>query len=227
MDGDRLMAAFERHILHPQHEDIRSRRDHPEGMTIETNWGSYYFRTQDWLIAQEAWVADAVRVVLSSYSECVPAPTYGLIVPTEGEVVPINSTAAAHELGRRLGESLDPLAYAELLAEFYSVPDIEGPVVDAVAVSEFTKSGWLVRDVDQILAEFPFLDPATLYPPAVRQSADRVEMSFTSCHYHQAFLGSADVLEWTVSGSPDGDVRWQRGYAARCVSRPAVVFRAR
>jgi hypothetical protein len=47
LDGDRLTAAFERHILQPQAEKIRGRWDRPTSMTIETNCGSYSFRTQD------------------------------------------------------------------------------------------------------------------------------------------------------------------------------------
>nr|MDT0659349.1 hypothetical protein [Micromonospora sp. DSM 115978] len=220
MDRDRLAAAFERHILHPS-EQIGARRDRPNSMTIQTNWGSYGFRTADWLISLAPWVADAVRVVLSApMIDHAPAPTYGLIVSTEGEVLLVNEVAAAREMGRRLGEDLDPLAYAELLAEFYSVPDIEGPVVDAIAVSEFTKSGWLVREVDQIIAKFPFLDPTSLRPPAVRRSGREVEVTFQSCHYHQAFRGSVDVLRWSVTGGPGADVRWLREYLVKSVSRP-------
>jgi hypothetical protein len=220
MERDRLAAAFERQILHTQYENIHGRRDWPKSMSIETNWGSYEFRVNHWLISREAWVAEAVRVVLSSPIDHVPAPTYGLIVPTEGEVLLVNDVATARELGRRLGKDLDPLAYAELLAEFYSVPDIEGPIVEAIAVSEFTQSGWLIENVDQILAKFPFLDPTPLQAPVVHRSGEAVEVIFQSCHYHQAFRGSVDVLKWIVTGGPGEEVGWLRDYVAKCVSRP-------
>jgi hypothetical protein len=189
-------------------------------MTIQTNRGWYEFEPADWLVARELWVEEAVRVVLSSPIDHVPVPTYGLIVPTKGEVLFVNKVDVARELGLRLGKELEPLAYAELLAEFYSVPDIDGPVVYAPAVSESTRSGWLVREVSQILEKFPFLDPALMEPPSVHTTTEHTELAFNSCHYHEAFRGSVDVLRWKVFGGPAGEVRWVRDYAAKCVSRP-------
>ncbi|MGW4460876.1 hypothetical protein [Micromonospora sp. NPDC004704] len=219
MDGDRLTAAVERYILTP-HENVVNRRDWPDSVAIKTNRGWYDAQPADWLIAREPWVDQAFRLVLDDAVEDAASRTFGLILQRDGGVLHVNDQATMRGLGSRLGDDLDPLAYAELLAEFYSGPDIDRPVVAAQAASAFTKAGWLVHSVDQILAEFPFLDPELLSPPSVRQVAGRVEITFHSCHYHLDVKGEVDVLRWNVAGGPGHEVGWLREYVARDVSRP-------
>ncbi|MDG4831668.1 hypothetical protein O7627_20515 [Solwaraspora sp. WMMD1047] len=216
MHGDRLVAALERYVLRSPHERISARRDWPDGITVGTNWGWYDIEPVGWLIARESWVDEAVRVIRSTPIEDVMLESYGLVLNRDGSVLYVNDLAAMRDLGRRLGGDLNPLAYAELLAEFYSGAKIDGPIVSAPTVSERTPSGWLVCDVAATLANHPQLAPVEPKPPRVTD-----ELSFDSCHYYfnPAGIGSAiDVRRWLVSGAEDEGVSWRRERLAGRVS---------
>ncbi|MFI6761337.1 hypothetical protein ACIBF5_19590 [Micromonospora sp. NPDC050417] len=221
MDGDRLTAAVERYILSPD-EKVIDRRDWPDSVAIKTNWGWYDAEPANWLVAREAWVEQAVRLVMDASIEDVPLSTFGLLLRHDREVLYLNDQATMRGLGGRMGDDLDPIAYAELLAEFYSGPDIDRPVVAADTVSDFTRPGWLVQDVDATLQEHPHLESAGLAPPRVTQTAQRVELSFHSCRYYLdsvGIKGSFDVLRWTVTGGAGQEVSWRREYVVKGVKR--------
>jgi hypothetical protein len=143
VNGDRLIAALERFVLRSPHERISARRDWPDGFTVGTNWGWYDIEPVGWLIGRQSWVDKAVRVIRSAPIEGVMLDSYGLVLNHDGSVLHVNDLVAMRDLGRRLGGDLNPLAYAELLAEFYSDPKIDGSTVSAPPEQQSTCIGGL------------------------------------------------------------------------------------
>jgi hypothetical protein len=220
VDADRVVAALERSLLTPR-ESIEKRWDWPDAVAFRTSHGVYDARPVDWLIAGEPWVDRVLRVVLDMEIDHVPVDTYGLLFDREGNALLLSEVATMRALGRRLGEDVDPLAYAELLAELYSGRDIAGPVVAAPAVTESSRAGWLVRDVGEVLAKYPWIEASSLALPVVRRVEGGVELEFDSCHYFfDGAVGAVDVLRWTVVGGPKQEVSWSRRYVVERLERP-------
>jgi hypothetical protein len=175
------------------------------------------------MIAQEGWVEEAVSVVMSTQIEDVMLETYGMLVCRDGAVLCVNDLAIMRDLGGRLVDDLNPMAYAELLGEFYSGPKIDGPVVSAPTVSELARSGWFVDDVASAVAAYPQLGAIALEPPQLIRAGGRVELGFDSCHYYLDHFGigaAIDVLRWKVTvDERSREVSWRREYVAQRVTR--------
>ncbi|MFC0531055.1 hypothetical protein [Phytohabitans kaempferiae] len=217
MDWDRLVAALERHVLAPG-EQIEERRDWPEASTFMVGDYGYEARSADWLIGQAPWVDAVVRVVADRFMDNF-AITYGLLF-TGDEALFLNDPATIRDLGRRLGADLDPLAYAEVLAELYSGQRVDGPTVLPFSATGAHRAGVLVRDKAQFAAEYEWVDPTLVSAPVVRASAGGVELEFSSVHYFLTETKSAvDVLQWTVVGGGGRPASWSRRYVAERVER--------
>lgn len=218
MDWDRVEAALRRHALEPG-TPVEDRRDWPEASTFAAGDYSYEARAADWLIGQAPWVDAAVRVVADMLMDNF-AITYGLLFAGDQDLF-LNDTATIRELGRRLGADLEPLAYAELLAELYSGEQIDRPTVLPFAATGGHRAGVLVRDPGEFAAQYEWVDPSLASAPVVRPAAGGVELSFCSAHYFLTETKSAvDVLQWTVVGGGGRPASWSRRYLARGVERP-------
>jgi hypothetical protein len=218
VDWDRVVAALERHALEPG-EVIRKRRDWGHVLTFWVDDWEYEARAADWLIGQAPWVDAAVRVVADRFMDNW-AFTYGLLFVGDQDLF-LNDTATMRELGRRLGSDLDPLAYAEVLAELYSGEHIDRPTVRPFAATESHRAGVLVRDPAQFAAEYHWVDPALVSAPVVRAADGGVEMVFCSVRYFLLEVKSAvDVLQWTVVGGGGRPASWSRRYLAEGAERP-------
>jgi hypothetical protein len=143
----------------------------------------------------------------------------GFVFEQTGHLIHLNDVAVARDLGRRLGNELDPVAYAEILAEFYSGEDIEEPVVTAWAPGPRGRAGHLVRHVAEA-ADIPWVDATLLREPVVGRSDAGVTVEFVSWHQTPGIPVAIDILEWSVSGGPDRDTDWKRRYLARQVEMP-------
>jgi hypothetical protein len=218
VDWDRVVAALERHALAPG-EDIAKRREWDHVLTFSVDDYGYEARPADWLIGQAPWVDAAVRVVADRFMDNF-AITYGLLFTGDQDLF-LNDPATIRELGRGLGAEVDPLAYAEVLAELYSGEHIDGPTVLPFSATGAHRAGVLVRDHAQFAAEYEWVDPALVSPPTVRAGGGGVELEFCSVHYFLTETKSAvDVLQWTVMGGGGRPASWGRRYLARGVERP-------
>lgn len=218
VDWDRVVAALRRHALEPG-TPIEERRDWPEAATFAAADYAYEARAADWLIGQAPWVDAAVRVVGDMLMDNF-AITYGLLFVGDQDLF-LNETATIRELGRRLGADLEPLAYAELLAELYSGEQIDRPTVLPFAATDGHRAGVLVRDPGEFAAAYEWVDPSLVSAPVVRPAAGGVELEFCSAHYFLTETKSAvDVLHWTVAGGGGRPASWARRYLARGVERP-------
>jgi hypothetical protein len=229
LDADRVVAALQHHILRDG-EDIQARRNWPDAVVIRTSAVTYRAQRADWLVTREPWlpgvVRDAVRVIADDGIEGSPVRTYGVILERD-HLTGSDRTLFLNDvtdlwtvLGRWLGR-LDPHAFAELVAEFHSAPDIAGPVVAAPAVRELATAGGLIRDVDAFVADHPSVDPTLVAAPTVRQHDGAVELEFFSYHRYLTGLANAvDVLRWRVARAPGKEVTWTREYVARRIEQP-------
>jgi hypothetical protein len=218
LDADRVVATLERLVLEPG-ESVADRRDWPGIVVFHSDRFRYEARPADWLVAREPWVEEVVRVVADGYVDNFVF-TYGLLFERAGRTLFLNDMATMRELGRRLGDDLDPLAYAELLAELYSGRAGDQPTVLPSAATESHRPGVLVRDLDEVAAEYPWVDPALLSAPAVQRSDSGVTLEFCSMRYFLTETsGAVDVLQWTVLGGAGRPASWSRRYVAERLER--------
>lgn len=208
-----MLAAVQRHILDgAQVEERHLKRD---GVVLYARGLRYEIRPADWLVADADWVDEAIRVVADGGAENYVL-SYGLIFPVEGAELLLNDVATMRELGRRLGADLDPLAYAELLAEFYSGRDIGGSRVLASSATGLHPPGELVRDPLSVVAEHPGVDPVLLSAPVVHPTDAGSAVDFQSCHYFLTEAGGAlDILRWSVQGGGGEPGSWSRRYVVQ------------
>lgn len=217
MRADRAVEALRRVAFAPS-ERLEKRWDNPEYTALSTSSFAYTLADADWLIAGEAWVDEAVRAVANGFMDNFVV-TYGLVFPRDGDVLFLNDVATMRALGRRLGEDLDPLAYAELLGELYSGHDIGGPVVKPFAATESHRSGWLVRDVDALVRQYPAVDASLVAEPRISRSADAVVLEFFSYRYYLLEFGAAlDIYRWAVTAAAGQPAEWTRETVAARVA---------
>jgi hypothetical protein len=219
MQADRVVEALRRYVLAPG-EDVEKRWDMPESVALSTNRFGYVADSADWSIRDEAWVDAAVRVVADGFMDNYVI-TYGLVSGRNGDVLFLNDVATMRELGRRLGEGLDPLAYAELLAELYSTRQIDGPVVLPFSATASFRSGWLIRDVEAFLREYPFVAAALVGAPRVSRADGVCRVEFCSHNYYLLEFGAAiDIYRWVVTAPVGQAASWSREPAAECLIAP-------
>lgn len=212
-----MVTAVERHVLAPGSR-VEDRRDWPEAVSFLVGGYEYQAQPADWLISQAPWVDAAVRIVADRFMDNF-AITYGLLFAGDDELF-LNQPATIRELGRRLGGDVDPIAYAELLAELYSGPRIDEQTVLPFAATGAHRAGVLVRDPAQFAAEYEWVDPTLVAAPVVRPAATGVELEFCSVRYFLTETKSAvDVLQWTVVGGGGRPASWSRRYLAERVER--------
>lgn len=207
MDTERAADAIRRYVLTPT-EVVETIHLKPDWLWISTQHHRFDPRPADWAVAEEDWVADALRVV----AEHDPIfTTHGLLLPVEGEPLHLNRPEVMAGLGRRVGTGLSPLAYAELFGELYSW-SIDGPVVHPFGATQWARPGSLVREADHFARVTVVPDAPPVAPPTFEQGPDgRWTLRFFAHNYVLLEIRSAvDIYEWTVTGGPDRDATWER-----------------
>jgi hypothetical protein len=208
---EQVVAAMRQYVLRPT-DQVQERRDHPDSVIVETRRFYYKGVPAPWRISAEPWVAGAVRIVADAGMKNV-AITHGLVFDRTGAAGYLNDVATMRALGRRVGYDLDPLAYAELLAELYSVRQIDQAVVLPNAATPLHRAGELITDAAALMADYPFVDPSLVTAPAVHRDGDRIRLDFYSCHYYLLEVSAAlDILQWTVIAGAGQDATWARRY---------------
>jgi hypothetical protein len=214
VDGDRVVDAMRRLVMKPD-ETISQRADLPEGLMFTTTRYGYDAQPAPWRIADESWVDGAVRVVVDTF---VPnrAITYGLVYDHAGRELFLNDTRTMQHLGQRLDIDLDPIAYAELLAELYSGDQVTSAVVTPYSATAFYPAGELVTNVAAFVNQYPAVDASLVSAPVVRRSGGSTVVEFCSCHYSvSGMIGALDILSWSVTGGSGQEVSWSRRYLAK------------
>lgn len=219
-DTEQVVAALRRYVV-PAGTPTTYRSHWPEEVRVDAGRMSVFASPADWLIGRAPWVRLAVRAIDEEYNIDNMSVTYGLLFTTDGQVVFLNEVAAMQGLGGRVGVDLDPIAYAEVVAELYSCSPEDGPVVHPTSVTPQIRAGELIRDVAQFHETYEFVDPQLVAEPQVRAAGGGVELAFYSCHYFLTGLRAIDVLRWQISCVPGRAAVWQREYVVkRLEARP-------
>jgi hypothetical protein len=210
MQTDRAVEALRQFAFAPT-ERLEKRWDNPGHTALSTSLFGYVLADADWLIGTEVWVEEAVRVVADGFMDNFVI-TYGLVFARDVDgVLFLNDVATMKELGRRLSDGLDPLAYAELLGELYSGHDIDGPVVKPFSATASHRSGWLIRDVNGFTEQYPAVDRSLVAAPQVRRDGETMVLSFFSYRYYLLELGAAlDIYRWAVTVPAGRPAEWSR-----------------
>ncbi|MEU5565984.1 hypothetical protein [Micromonospora musae] len=218
MDTERTAEAIQRYVLDPT-KMVENVWASPESVVLDTPTAMYWADPADWVVAGEEWVADAVRVVAARQPIFV---THGLLLPRQGAPLHLNRPEVMAALGRRVGDELSPLAYAELFGELYSAWKIDGPVVRPFAAKQTVRAGWLVREADHFARVMVVPDAPPVAPPAFEQgTGGEWTLTFSSHNYYLLEVDTAvDVFAWTVTGGLDRPATWERTILAKRVLLP-------
>ncbi|MEU5565982.1 hypothetical protein [Micromonospora musae] len=218
MNTERIAEAIQRQVLTPG-ETIKDLSILPDAVFVSTSAAMYSTKPVDWAVADEDWVAGAIRVVASRQPIFT---THGLLFPMRGEPLHLNRPEVMADLGRRIGAGLSPLSYAELFGELYSAWEIDGPVVHPFGATRTVRAGWLVREADHFARVMVVPDAPPVAPPVFQQEASgEWTLTFFSHNFYLLEVDTAvDVYAWTVTGGPDRPAAWERSTLAKRVLRP-------
>lgn len=211
-EADRVAAVLQQYVL-PPGEQIVKRTDWPTEVILSGVDHDVVAGRARWLIGREPWVRYAVRAVEDLAYIPNTSVTHGFVFPRAGDtVLYLNDAATMRQVGARVGVDLDPIAYAEVLAELYSGPRTDRPVVRPTSATPEYRAAELIRDVADFHSRYEFVDPALLAPPAVRRVGDQVVLEFCSGHYYITGLRALDLLRWSVTCGGGRPASWQREY---------------
>ncbi|GAA1790847.1 hypothetical protein GCM10009682_11070 [Luedemannella flava] len=212
MRHDDIADLITRYVLVPGETVRRRHDDRPDAVEIDTGHRRYLGSPAPWAIAHAAGVAGAARVYSPSPDDMPNFDlTYGFVVLAEGGVRYLNRVDDMADLGRLVAAGLDPLAYAEVLAELYTSPDISGPLVIPISFPGAGRSGFLLRDPEPFLANHPGVDPAAVTAPVVQRAGDAVDLRFTAYEYQTAELTTlVNVWTWHVRATAAAPATWER-----------------
>jgi hypothetical protein len=212
MERDGVVDLMTRFVLGPG-ESVTRLFDEPDSVELVTNVRRYRARPATWAIARAEGVEEAVRVY--AVGELPNSDlTFGFLRLTGGRVCFLNSVADMADLGRALPGGpgvIDPLAYAEVLSELYTHPDISGPVVYPFSAPFAQQSGFLVRDPAAFLDAHPGVDAPAVAAPAVSRVGDAVDLRFSAYSYVLLEYGvGVSVFSWWVRATAAAPATWER-----------------
>lgn len=219
-EADRVAQALRNHVL-PADAPITKRTDWPDEVILRTPDRSVVGSRAAWFVGREPWVRFAVRAVEDQAYITNTSVTHGFVfVQGSDDVLYLNDVATMRDLGGRVGQNLDPIAYAELLAELYSGPSIDGPSVRPTSITPEHPAGELVRNVKHFHHTYAFVDSALLAEPTVQMVGARLLLEFVSGHYYLTDFRAMDLLRWRVTCGGGRPASWEREYVARRLESP-------
>ena len=175
-----ILDLVRRHVLWAG-EEVEHVRDWPDGLALTTSFRHLAGGPEPdaWAVGRAPWVLDVVVLTRDDLAvEGVPE-RYGFLLLADGTDVALHDPAAVTELGRRLLEDLDPLAYAEILVQFHPHSSAERGV-------ETDRPPWSRRTPDGLTVGFRSV--------ARHRSARGATLT--------------DRTEWTVEVPVGGPARW-------------------
>lgn len=190
---ERVVAAVERHAQGGATATTVLTR--PDGtMTVMTADAVVRVDTPEWRIGE------TIRMHRDRFVYNAN-PVYGVLFDeTHSEPRLLNERATMNDIGRRLGQGLDPLAYAEVVAELFSGDDLNRPVAFAA-------------DFGRAAGEL--FTGSKVYPdPVVHRRDDRIDIRFFSGRgviVHGAGSGN-HIYRWHITGGPGRIPQWERDY---------------
>ncbi len=199
-----ILDLMQRHVLWDG-EGVERVRNWPDGVALTTPLRHFVAGSEPdrWLVSREEWVDD---VVVSTRDDLIiegQAERFGFLLLTGGRDVYVNDPAATAELGGRLADGMDPVAYAQILVQFH-------PYSSAMRA--------VLTESDDLRRRFGREDLPDVQPPRIGQTAEGLTLTFSSSTQYVRMLGGApllDLTEWTVK-VPTGEVaQWESRLVAK------------
>ena len=195
--NDTILELITTHVLHDGEQVVRV-KNWPDGLALTTDLrhfvaGSY---PGDWSISRQAWVDDVVIATRDDLLVEGQPERFGFVLRTDGAAVYLNDAGAVGELGQRLADDLDPVAYAQILVAFHPYSSAYRGVL--------SEPGDMRRYLEQ--PDLPDVAPLRL-----RRSTEGVTLSFSSFvrYRRPGQQPLLDVFEWTVHAASGEPARWQ------------------
>ncbi|SDT32221.1 hypothetical protein [Actinoplanes derwentensis] len=194
--AERMMAAIEACVPEAAGGETIVRAD--GSVRVITDGATISAAAADWWIGDTPGVEAAIRIRRDTWTYNAN-PVYGVLL-VDGGMWLLNERVTMDDLGRRLGDDVDPFAYAEVLAEFWSGETADGPVSSACAADFAWPAGEL------------FLDSGVYPDPVVDRDGDQLVIDFfsgrgfiprhTAAGYH--------VYRWRITARPGRRPKWER-----------------
>jgi hypothetical protein len=192
-----IVGLIERHVLQPGEQTVRV-KDWPDGLALATSRRHFVAGSEaaQWLVSREAWVADVVVATRDDLLVEGESERFGFLIPTDGAALYLNDHGVLGALGNRLGEGMDPAAYAQLLVAF-----------DAYR----SASRAVLTERDGLRTVFGQPDLPDVEPLRLRRSPDGVALRFCSyaAYARPGGVRMVDLLEWVVDVPSGGPARWR------------------
>ncbi|WP_430787299.1 hypothetical protein [Actinoplanes sp. G11-F43] len=193
---ERLIAAIEAYVAGPLHGEVIKR---PDGsVRVITDDATISTAPAEWWIADMPGVREAVRIRRDTWSYN-HNQVYGVLFTDDGMLL-LNDRATIDALGRRLGDDVDPFAYAEVVAEFWSVDSLDVAVATACAADFPWRSGEL------------FIDSGVYPDPVCDTEGDGLLLEFYSGRGFIPRTAAAGyhVYHWRITATPGSPPTWHR-----------------
>jgi hypothetical protein len=195
--NDTIVELMKRHVLWDDEPVVRV-RNWPDGLALTTEFRHFVAGSSaqaDWLIGAEDWVEDIVVATRDDLMLEGQRERFGFLLRADGSEVYLNDRAAVADLGRRLADGMDPVAYAEILVQLHPYSS----AIRSVLVAP-----------DQLRKIYRQQDLPIIETPAVRQSPDGLHLTFVSSSRYRRPGGAPllDLTKWSVRVPADGPATW-------------------
>lgn len=198
IDTVTMLDLLRTHLLW-EDETVGDVTEWPDGWRVRTSAREYTIGPEtEWRIVAEPWVEELLMAVREDIRIIGGGArsTDGLLRLTDGSTVYLNDAAAVAELGRRLLDGMDPVAYAEILVEFHPwTAARRAPLVDP----------------QDLRRRYDRQDLPLVAVPALVLTSGGAELVFSSYRQYALGLGGElllDIVEWRVVVPADGPATW-------------------
>jgi hypothetical protein len=203
-------GLLSRHVLYDD-EGIDQIESAEDRVTVSTRIRRFTVRSElgEWLVGRESWVSDFVVATRADLHVQGQPERFGFLLPTNaGPEVYVNDVDAMAHLGTALPDSIDTLAYAELLVQFH-------PYTSAIAT--------LLTQTDDLRQLFGLDGLPDVRPFEIERAAEGVTLTFSSCVRYRmpASFPQLDVFDWRVTAGPGRPADWESAVVAEGLSLDA------
>ncbi|HEX3816498.1 MAG TPA: hypothetical protein VHX59_26955 [Mycobacteriales bacterium] len=196
--NETILELLQRHVTQDGEQTVRVKH-WPDGVALTTNLRHFVAGPEpaDWSVSAEQWADDVVIAIRDDIIIEGEPERFGFLLLAGGGDVYLNDRAAVAELGRRLADGMNPLAYAEILVGFHPY-------------SSATRA--VVPEPDGLRRAFDRNDLPDVAALQLRQEPEGATLTFSSyARYSRTPAGAPllDLTEWTVTVPFGEQAQWE------------------
>ena len=192
-----ILELMRHHVLWPD-EPIERVREWPDGVALTTPMRHFVAGSEPagWAATRADWVTDLILATRDDLIVHGEPERFGFLLPANGAEIYLNDSEQLAELGRRVPDQLDPIAYAELVVSFH------------------TYSSAVRRVITDPVTLYERYDPEDLPPvqlPRLDRGDGTIVLTFAvSIEYRRPIVGELlDLSAWTVTIPGSRPARWE------------------